>query len=245
MTAISLTDNNITQQPIHIAIIMDGNGRWAAARGLQRTAGHRRGAEAVRQSVEGAIKEGIKFLTLFGFSSENWKRSPEEIDDLMSLLRFYLKSEIKKLHKEGIRIRIIGDHSRLDRDISELIKEAEEKTSKNIRLNLTIALSYGSRAEIVAASQKIIRQVVAGKLKIDEVSEELFAANLYTTDLPDPDLLIRTSGEYRISNFLLWQIAYAELVFLDKHWPDFSKDDLRIAIEEFRSRERRFGITGG
>tara|TARA_B100000700_G_C14773521_1_gene727842 strand:+ start:123 stop:860 length:738 start_codon:yes stop_codon:yes gene_type:complete len=245
MTAISLTDNNITQQPIHIAIIMDGNGRWAAARGLQRTAGHRRGAEAVRQSVEGAIKEGIKFLTLFGFSSENWKRSPEEIDDLMSLLRFYLKSEIKKLHKEGIRIRIIGDHSRLDRDISELIKEAEEKTSKNIRLNLTIALSYGSRAEIVAASQKIMRQILAGKLKIDEVSEELFTANLYTTELPDPDLLIRTSGEYRISNFLLWQIAYTELVFLDKHWPDFSKDDLRIAIEEFRSRERRFGTTGG
>ena len=245
MTAISLTDNKITQQPIHIAIIMDGNGRWAAARGLQRTAGHRRGAEAVRQSVEGAIKEGIKFLTLFGFSSENWKRSPEEIDDLMSLLRFYLKSEIKKLHKEGIRIRIIGDHSRLDRDISELIKEAEEKTSKNIRLNLTIALSYGSRAEIVAASQKIMRQILAGKLKIDEVSEELFTANLYTTELPDPDLLIRTSGEYRISNFLLWQIAYTELVFLDKHWPDFSKDDLRIAIEEFRSRERRFGTTGG
>ena len=245
MTAISLTNNNIPQQPIHIAIIMDGNGRWAAARGLQRTAGHRRGAEAVRQSVEGAIKEGIKFLTLFGFSSENWKRSPEEIDDLMSLLRFYLKSEIKKLHKEGIRIRIIGDHSRLDRDISELIKEAEEKTSKNIRLNLTIALSYGSRAEIVAASQKIMRQILAGKLKIDEVSEELFTANLYTTELPDPDLLIRTSGEYRISNFLLWQIAYTELVFLDKHWPDFSKDDLRIAIEEFRSRERRFGTTGG
>ncbi len=245
MTAISLTDNKITQQPIHIAIIMDGNGRWAAARGLQRTAGHRRGAEAVRQSVEGAIKEGIKFLTLFGFSSENWKRSPEEIDDLMSLLRFYLKSEIKKLHREGIRIRIIGDHSRLDRDISELIKEAEEKTSKNIRLNLTIALSYGSRAEIVAASQKIMRQILAGKLKIDEVSEELFTANLYTTELPDPDLLIRTSGEYRISNFLLWQIAYTELVFLDKHWPDFSKDDLRIAIEEFRSRERRFGTTGG
>ena len=245
MTAISLTDNNVPQQPIHIAIIMDGNGRWAAARGLPRTAGHQRGAEAVRQSVEGAIKEGVKFLTLFGFSSENWKRSPEEIDDLMSLLRFYLKSEIKKLNREGIRVRIIGDHSRLDGDISVLIKEAEEKTSKNIRLNLTIALSYGSRAEIVAASQKIIRQIVAGKLKIDEVSEELFAANLYTIDLPDPDLLIRTSGEYRISNFLLWQIAYTELVFLDKHWPDFSKDDLRVAIEEFRSRERRFGTTGG
>ena len=229
----------------HIAIIMDGNGRWAQAKGLTRTAGHKRGAEAVHRAVEGAVEEGIRYLTLFGFSSENWKRPAQEVRDLMGLLRFYLKSEIKKLNNEGIRLRIIGDRHRLEPDIVTLITEAEERTADNLRLNLTIALSYGSRAEIVLASQKIAEQVAAGNITPGDVSEELISSHLYTRDIPDPDLLIRTSGEHRISNFLLWQLAYTEFVFIDKRWPDFNKEDFRIAISEFQSRERRFGASGG
>ena len=245
MTAAPLTGDSGAVPPQHIAIIMDGNGRWAQAKGLTRTAGHKRGAEAVHRAVEGAVEEGIRYLTLFGFSSENWKRPAQEVRDLMGLLRFYLKSEIKKLSNEGIRLRIIGDRYRLEPDIVTLITEAEERTADNLRLDLTIALSYGSRAEIVLASQKIAEQVAAGKITPGDVSEELISSHLYTRDIPDPDLLIRTSGEHRISNFLLWQLAYTEFVFIDKRWPDFNKEDFRIAISEFQSRERRFGASGG
>ena len=245
MTAAPLTGDSGALPPQHIAIIMDGNGRWAQAKGLTRTAGHKRGAEAVHRAVEGAVEEGIRYLTLFGFSSENWKRPAQEVRDLMGLLRFYLKSEIKKLNNEGIRLRIIGDRYRLEPDIVTLITEAEERTADNLRLDLTIALSYGSRAEIVLASQKIAEQVAAGKITPGDVSEELISSHLYTRDIPDPDLLIRTSGEHRISNFLLWQLAYTEFVFIDKRWPDFNKEDFRIAISEFQSRERRFGASGG
>ncbi len=245
MTAAPLTRNSVAAPPQHIAIIMDGNGRWAQTRGLARTAGHKRGAEAVRRAVEGAVEEGIRYLTLFGFSSENWKRPEQEVHDLMGLLRFYLKSEIKKLNKEGIRLHIIGDRNRLEPDIVKLIIEAEESTADNLRLDLTIALSYGSRAEIVLAARKIAEQVAAGSLTPGDVSEDLISSHLYTHDIPDPDLLVRTSGEHRISNFLLWQLAYTELMFLDKRWPDFNKEDLRTAISEFQSRERRFGASGG
>ena len=245
MTAAPLTGDSGAVPPQHIAIIMDGNGRWAQAKGLTRTAGHKRGAEAVHRAVEGAVEEGIRYLTLFGFSSENWKRPAQEVRDLMGLLRFYLKSEIKKLNNEGIRLRIIGDRYRLEPDIVTLITEAEERTADNLRLDLTIALSYGSRAEIVLASQKIAEQVAAGNITPGDVSEELISSHLYTRDIPDPDLLIRTSGEHRISNFLLWQLAYTEFVFIDKRWPDFNKEDFRIAISEFQSRERRFGASGG
>ena len=245
MAAAPLTGDSGAVSPQHIAIIMDGNGRWAQAKGLTRTAGHKRGAEAVHRAVEGAVEEGIRYLTLFGFSSENWKRPAQEVRDLMGLLRFYLKSEIKKLNNEGIRLRIIGDRYRLEPDIVTLITEAEERTADNLRLDLTIALSYGSRAEIVLASQKIAEQVAAGKITPGDVSEELISSHLYTRDIPDPDLLIRTSGEHRISNFLLWQLAYTELVFIDKRWPDFNKEDFRVAISEFQSRERRFGASGG
>ena len=245
MTAATLTGDSGAVPPQHIAIIMDGNGRWAQAKGLTRTAGHKRGAEAVHRAVESAVEEGIRYLTLFGFSSENWKRPAQEVRDLMGLLRFYLKSEIKKLNNEGIRLRIIGDRHRLEPDIVTLITEAEERTADNLRLDLTIALSYGSRAEIVLASQKIAEQVAAGNITPGDVSEELISSHLYTCDIPDPDLLIRTSGEHRISNFLLWQLAYTEFVFIDKRWPDFNKEDFRIAISEFQSRERRFGASGG
>ena len=245
MTAAPLTCNSVAAPPQHIAIIMDGNGRWAQTKGLSRTAGHKRGAEAVRRAVEGAVEEGIRYLTLFGFSSENWKRPAQEVHDLMGLLRFYLKSEIKKLNKEGIRLHIIGDRNRLEPDIVTLITEAEKRTADNLRLDLTIALSYGSRAEIVLAARKIAEQVAAGSLTPGDVSEDLISSHLYTHDIPDPDLLVRTSGEHRISNFLLWQLAYTELMFLDKRWPDFNKEDLRTAISEFQSRERRFGASGG
>lgn len=245
MTAAPLTGDSGAVPPQHIAIIMDGNGRWAQAKGLTRTAGHKHGAEAVHRAVEGAVEEGIRYLTLFGFSSENWKRPAQEVRDLMGLLRFYLKSEIKKLNNEGIRLRIIGDRHRLEPDIVTLITEAEERTADNLRLDLTIALSYGSRAEIVLASRKVAEQVAAGNITPGDVSEELISSHLYTHDIPDPDLLIRTSGEHRISNFLLWQLAYTELVFIEKRWPDFNKDDFRIAISEFQSRERRFGASGG
>ena len=245
MTAAPLTRNSVAAPPQHIAIIMDGNGRWAQTRGLARTAGHKRGAEAVRRVVEGAVEEGIRYLTLFGFSSENWKRPAQEVHDLMGLLRFYLKSEIKKLNKEGVRLNIIGDRHRLEPDIVTLITEAEARTADNMRLDLTIALSYGSRAEIVFAARKIAEQVAAGDLTPGDISENLISSHLYTHHIPDPDLLVRTSGEHRISNFLLWQLAYTELVFLDKRWPDFNKEDLRIAISEYHSRERRFGASGG
>jgi undecaprenyl diphosphate synthase len=229
--------------PLHVAIIMDGNGRWAKARGLPRTIGHQRGAEAVRRTVMGAAELGISHLTLFGFSSENWKRPAAEIDDLMALLRFYLRSEIAELHRNGVRIRVIGDRDRLADDIVVLIDEAETRTRDNVRLNLAVALSYGGRAEIARAARRLAHAVEVGELAVGDIDEDAFARQLLTVDMPDPDLVIRTSGEKRISNFLLWQSAYAELVFMDRLWPDFTKDDLEDAIREFHRRDRRYGAA--
>lgn len=227
--------------PVHVAIIMDGNGRWATARGLPRSIGHKRGAEAVRRVVKAAAGLGIAHLTLFGFSSENWKRPAEEIRELMGLLRLYLSSEIAELHRNGVRLRVFGDRSRLSADIAALIDSAEQRTRGNTRISLNIALSYGARAELTAAMRSIAAEVAAGRLAVTGISEATIEAALLTSDLPDPDLLIRTSGEQRLSNFLLWQSAYTELVFLDTLWPDFDKSDLEDAIREFSRRERRFG----
>jgi undecaprenyl diphosphate synthase len=231
--------------PRHIAIIMDGNGRWAKAHGLPRIAGHRRGAEAARRTVIAAAELGVPYLTLFGFSSENWKRPLGEIHDLMSLLRHYLRGEIAELHRNGVRLKVIGELGKLDSDIISLIEHAEAMTGDNRRINLTIALSYGARAEIVAAVREIAHQVASGSLAVDAIDEGCFARHLFTADLPEPDLLIRTSGEQRISNFLLWQSAYSEFVFTKTLWPDFSKSDLQQAIDEFCGRERRFGASVG
>ncbi|HEY7609489.1 MAG TPA: isoprenyl transferase [Alphaproteobacteria bacterium] len=231
--------------PVHVAIIMDGNGRWAKLRGLPRTAGHRRGVEAVRETVKAAVDLGIGYLTLYGFSSENWNRPPPEVDDLMGLLRFYLRSEIAELHRQGVRLRSIGDRARLAPDIVRLIEEAEERTRGNAKLNLTIALSYGGRNEILRAMRLIAADVAAGRLAADAVDESALEARLFTHGLPDPDLVIRTSGEQRISNFLLWQSAYSELVFDDCLWPDFGRENLRRAVEEFQRRERRYGTAVG
>jgi undecaprenyl diphosphate synthase len=232
-----------SRPPRHIAIIMDGNGRWARARGLPRTVGHNSGAEAVRQAVKGAVACGVDYLTLFGFSSENWKRPTAEIDDLMGLLKLYLKREIEELHQNGVRMQVIGDRSRLGTDVVALIEAAEAKTAANKKLTLTIALSYGARAEIVLAAKRLAEAVQRGELSPDQIDEARFERFLFTADMPDPDLLIRTSGEKRISNFLLWQCAYAEFVFLEKHWPDFGQDDLKSAIAEYLGRNRRYGAS--
>jgi undecaprenyl diphosphate synthase len=231
--------------PRHVAIIMDGNGRWARARGLPRIAGHRSGAEAARRTVEAAAESGIPYLTLFGFSSENWKRPTSEIHDLMVLLRHYLRGEIEELHRNGVRLKVIGQRAQFAPDIVGMIEDAEASTRDNPRITLTIALSYGGRAEIVTAVRAIAEQVAFGKLDPAAVDEECIARHLFTADIPDPDLLIRTSGEQRISNFLLWQCAYAELVFTKTLWPDFSKRDLDQAIADFCGRERRYGASVG
>ena len=231
--------------PRHIAIIMDGNGRWAKAHGLPRIAGHRRGAEAVRRTLTAAGELGLRYLTLFGFSSENWKRPEGEVDDLMGLLRHYLRGEIAELHKNGVRLRVIGDRARLSPDIVAMIANAEALTRGNPGVNLTVALSYGGRAELVAATRTIAAEAAAGRLVPEAIDEAVIARHLFTADLPDPDLLIRTSGEQRISNFLLWQCAYAELVFTKTLWPDFGRADLEQAIVEYGGRDRRYGIAFG
>ncbi|WP_434618816.1 isoprenyl transferase [Azospirillum sp. B2RO_4] len=236
-------DNRSNTAPGHVAIIMDGNGRWAKARGLPRTAGHKKGVDAVRRTVEAARELGIGTLTIFSFSSENWRRPEEEVSDLMGLLRFYLRSEVAELHRAGVRLRVIGDRTRLSEDINRLIDNAEGLTRDNKVMTLVVALSYGSRLEIVHAARRLAEEVAAGRLKPEAIDEDALSARLYTADIPDPDLIIRTSGEKRISNFLLWQAAYAELVFVDTLWPDFTKRDLEAAIEEFHRRERRFGAT--
>jgi len=239
----ALATSGGTSPPVHVAIIMDGNGRWARSRGLPRTVGHQRGAEAVRRTVIGATELGISYLTLFGFSSENWKRPLSEIDDLMALLRLYIRGEIDGLDRNGVRIRVIGDREKLAPDIVQLIEQAESRTRGNRRLNLTVALSYGGRAEITQAAARIAEDVKSGRLQPGEVNEALFGRYLLTAELPDPDFIIRTSGEKRISNFLLWQSAYTELIFLERLWPDFTKDDLSAAIQEYQQRDRRYGGT--
>ena len=229
--------------PRHVAIIMDGNGRWAKMRGLPRTAGHKRGAESVRNAVQAARKLGISYLTLFGFSSENWKRPEGEVRALMGLLRLYLRSEIEELHRNGVRLRILGERSRLDPDIVSLIEHAEARTKDNTELTLLLALSYGSRQELASAARKLAADAKAGLIDPDAIDEEALADKLFTAGVPDPDLLIRTSGEYRISNFLLWQCAYAEMLFLDVLWPDFGEADLESAVRDFVCRDRRYGAV--
>ncbi|HEX9702436.1 MAG TPA: isoprenyl transferase, partial [Rhodospirillales bacterium] len=244
MEAVSQKTRLIPAVPLHVAIIMDGNGRWAAAKGLPRTAGHKKGAESVKNVIRAAAAMGVGYLTLFGFSSENWKRPESEIKDLMGLLRYYLKSEINELHKEGVRFRMIGDRQRLAPDIVALIDNAERMTASNSRLILTIAISYGGRTEIAATARRLAEKVAAGEMTPDDIDETAFERHLFTADMPDPDLLIRTSGEQRISNFLLWQVAYSELVFTDTLWPEFTGADFENAVQEFQSRERRYGAAG-
>ncbi|MGE5441835.1 MAG: isoprenyl transferase [Bacteroidota bacterium] len=229
--------------PLHVAIIMDGNGRWAAARGLRRTAGHRRGAEAVKTAAESAVRLGVRYLTLFGFSSENWRRPEWEVSELMGLLRHYLQREIGFLQEHSIRLRVIGNRARLAPDIVRSIESAEQATAHNRRLTLTMALSYGGRAEICQAARRLAEEAVAGRIDPAQIDEAMFTNFLYTHDIPDPDLVIRTSGEQRISNFLLWQVAYAELLFVDTLWPDFSQQSFEHAIREFCRRERRYGAV--
>jgi undecaprenyl diphosphate synthase len=220
---------------------MDGNGRWAKSRSLPRIAGHREGAQAVRRTVEAAIRSGVSWLTIYAFSSENWRRPAGEILDLTGLLRRYLRSEIAELKQSGVRLRFIGDRGRFDSDIQTDLEAAERDTEANARLNLTIALSYGARAEIAAAARAALEAARAGCLDAADLGEDVFARFLATAGMPDPDLIIRTSGEQRLSNFLLWQAAYAELVFLDVLWPDFDQAHFDAALQEFSRRERRFG----
>jgi undecaprenyl diphosphate synthase len=231
------------EKPTHIAVIMDGNGRWANARGLPRTAGHRQGAESVRRTVKAAMKLGIPYLTLYGFSSENWSRPMAEVEDLMGLLRRYLRSEIAKFHENGIRLQVIGQRDRLPGDIVRLIEDAEATTRDNDKLNLVMALSYGGRQDITNAARRAAQAIAAGEIAPEDLDEARFSSFLWTDGIPDPDLLIRTSGEQRISNFLLWQSAYSELVFVEKLWPDFDEDDLADAIREYQRRDRRFGAA--
>ena len=236
---------NAADRPVarHIAIIMDGNGRWAAERGLPRAEGHRQGVESVRRTVNAAQDLGITHLTLFSFSSENWSRPRQEINDLFVLLRRFIRRDLADLHKNGVKIRVIGTRAGLERDLLRLIDDAVELTKDNTALNLTIAFNYGARDEIARAARGIAEDVAKGVLAPAEVTQERFATYLDTADLPDPDLLIRTSGELRLSNFLLWQVAYSEFVFVDCYWPDFSREHLEAALAEYQRRNRRFGGT--
>jgi undecaprenyl diphosphate synthase len=227
--------------PRHVAIIMDGNGRWAKQRGLPRAAGHRAGAEAVRRALQAAADHGVEVLTIYAFSSENWRRSAEEIADLTALMRFYLERELKTLEKERVRLKLIGDYSAFGGELVERLERAVERTAGNDRLTLVIALNYGSRAEIAAAARKLAAKVAAGEIQAGEIDEQSIDGELQTRDLPELDLLIRTSGELRLSNFLLWQAAYAELLFLDTLWPDFDEQAFSDALERFAARQRRFG----
>ncbi|MDI2090068.1 polyprenyl diphosphate synthase [Commensalibacter oyaizuii] len=231
--------------PKHVAIIMDGNSRWAKAKGMPRIAGHREGAQSVKRCIKAAIHNNIEWLTLYTFSSENWRRTPEEVSDLTSLLKYYLKYEARQLHKEGIRVRIIGEIDRFDRKLQDEFSAIEQLTKKNNRLTLTLALSYGSRGEIVRAAQRIAEDIQQGNLTIDQVTENVFAKYLFAPDIPDPDMILRTSGECRLSNFLLWQSAYAELIFVDTLWPDFTENHFNAALETYVRRERRFGARPG
>ena len=227
--------------PRHVAIIMDGNGRWAQQRGLPRVAGHRAGAEAVRNTLRSAAKHGVEVLTLYAFSSENWRRSAEEISDLTGLLRFYLEKELASLAEEGVRLRLIGDYSAFGPDLVERLERAVERTSGNTRLTLVVALNYGSRLELVEAARALAQKVTDGVIVPQEIDEAAIEAELDTHDLPALDLLIRTSGEVRLSNFLLWQAAYAELLFSPTLWPDFDEAAFAEALNEFGRRQRRFG----
>ncbi len=227
--------------PRHVAIIMDGNGRWAAKRGLPRVAGHRAGAEAVRTTLKAAAKIGIEVLTLYAFSSENWRRSEEEVSDLKGLLGYYLERELDELDRQGVRLLLIGDHHAFGPQLVERLERAVKRTAANDRLTLVVALGYGARSEIAGAARKLAARVKAGELDPSEIDENKFGSELMTADLPELDLMIRTSGEKRLSNFLLWQAAYAELIFTDTLWPDFDEEALKAALEEYSGRQRRYG----
>jgi len=227
--------------PLHVGVIMDGNGRWAAQRGLPRFEGHRRGVEALRRAVRAAADLGVRYLTVYSFSSENWSRPPAEITELMGLLKFFIRSDLRTLEEQGVRVRVIGERDNLKDDIVALLDEAEARTRHNTKLDLLVAFNYGSRQEIVAAARSLAHDVAQGKIAPDDIDESLFASRLGTRFAPDPDLIIRTSGEMRLSNFLMWQSAYSELVFLPIYWPDFDRQAFQSALETFRARERRFG----
>jgi undecaprenyl diphosphate synthase len=227
--------------PRHIAIIMDGNGRWARSRGLPRYAGHRQGVERVKEIVRAARELGVEALTLYAFSVENWTRPPREIDFLMRYLDRFLRSQIKDMMKNNIRLKIIGRAEPIPRRVQETLKAAQEQTSANTGMRLILAINYGSRQEIVDAVRDCVRDAVAQKVSVTNITEKLFSSYLYTAGLPDPDLLIRTSGEVRISNFLLWQVSYAEFCFVKKCWPDFHREDLVAAIENYAQRTRKYG----
>ena len=227
--------------PRHVAIIMDGNGRWARARGLPRSAGHRKGVEALRTAVRAAGEMGIKYLTIFSFSSENWSRPPAEVSFLLDLMRHFVRQDVAELHRENVRIRIIGEREGLAADIVKLIEESEERTDANTGLTLVVAFNYGSRQEIARAARDLAIAVKEGRIGPDAITPELLGSHLATQGIPDPDLLIRTSGEQRLSNYLLWQCAYTEFVFVEEYWPDFNRDTLQRAIAEYLTRERRFG----
>lgn len=231
--------------PTHVAIILDGNGRWAKAKGMPRNYGHTQGAKNVEVICEEAWNMGIKYLTVYAFSTENWSRPEKEVAALMKLLRNYMKNCVKTAHKNHMRVRVIGDKSRLDEDIQRSIEELERETKDNDGLNFQIAINYGSRDELLRAVRRMAADVKNGRLLEQEICEEIFSSYLDTADIPDPDLLIRTSGELRISNYLLWQIAYSELYFCDVPWPDFSKEELEKAVEDYNNRDRRFGGVKG
>nr|WP_281353933.1 isoprenyl transferase [Mesorhizobium zhangyense] len=227
--------------PAHVAIIMDGNGRWAKARGLPRLAGHKAGVEALRRTVRNAADLGISWLTVYAFSSENWSRPKSEVSDLMGLLKLFIRRDLAELHQNGVRVRIVGERADLQPDIAALLDEAESLTANNRAINLVIAFNYGGRDEIVRAARKIAADALAGKIGLTEITSETVAKALDTNDIPDPDLVIRTSGEMRLSNFLLWQAAYSEFVFEPCYWPDFTREHLAEALRQYAARERRFG----
>jgi undecaprenyl diphosphate synthase len=236
---------NQARTPIHVGVIMDGNGRWAARRGLPRAEGHRRGVQALRETVRAAIEFGLNYLTVYSFSQENWTRPVAEVADLMALLKRFILNDLNELEESGVRVKVIGARSNLKPDILALLEEAEDRTRDNARLNLIVAFNYGSRQEIAAAARILAQEAASGLVKPSDIDESLFASRLDTAGIPDPDLIIRTSGEQRLSNFMLWQAAYTELVFLPMHWPDFDRQAFAAALNEFSARERRFGgVTG-
>lgn len=241
--AVALGEDRPT--PKHVAIIMDGNGRWAAQRGLQRTEGHRRGLDSTKECVRAASDLGISYLTLFSFSSENWKRPPIEVSYLMGLLRLFIRRDLAEIHKNNVKLRLIGTEEGVAPDLMRLLHDAVALTSANTGLQLIIAFNYGSRDEIVRAARRLAERVKAGELAPEDIGQDLFAEQFDTAGIPDPDLIIRTGGEQRISNFLLWQCAYSELLFVDNFWPDFTKQTLESAIAAYRQRERRFGGLAG
>ncbi len=230
--------------PVHVGIIMDGNGRWAVRRGLPRVEGHRRGVEAVRRAVRAAMELGVKYLTIYSFSSENWRRPAQEVSDLMGLLRRFVRNDLAELHAHDVRVRIIGEREGLPADIRALLDEAEHLTRGNSRLNLVVAFNYGGRQELARAMQRLAEKVRQGALDPAAIDVDVIAGALDTAGIPDPDLIIRTSGEQRVSNFLLWQSAYAEYVFMPELWPDFDEAVFRAAVAEYARRDRRFGGTG-